>query len=117
MNLMRVEMVFDGARHFATGTVLGHRHGRVIELDDYPIDAIPESPLLLTYHKDEPGVLGKIATALGDMGQNIERMQLGDPPAEDRSAIGIWNLAAPLSEQHLGRLRELEVIDRVNFIH
>lgn len=116
MNLIRVEAVFDEVRHVVTGTVLGHKHGRLIELDDYAMDAIPEGPLLVTYHRDEPGVLGKIATALGDMGENIERMQLGNPPTEGGSALGIWNLARELGEGPLAQLRDLDVIDRVFFV-
>ena len=113
MSLVRIEAVFDESRHVATGTVLGHRHGRVIEIDDYVIDAIAETPLLVTYHKNQPGVLGQIATTLGEMGENINRMQLGDSPEEGASALGIWNLATPLSDEHLARLRDLDVIDRV----
>ncbi len=113
MNLIRIEAVFDEKRVCATGTVLGHKHGRVIEFDGYHIDAIPESPLLVTYHKDEPGVLGKIATTLGDMGENISRMQLGDPPEGGHTAMGIWNLEAPLSDEAVGKLAQLDVIERV----
>jgi D-3-phosphoglycerate dehydrogenase len=111
LNLVRIEALVDGQRHHVTGTVLGHRHGRLIELDDRQLDAIPEPPLLVTRHRNAPGVLGAIGTALGALGINIERMQLADPPAEGRPALGIWNLEHPLDEAGLETLRALEVIE------
>ncbi len=113
MNLLRVEVVVDERRHFVTGTVLGHRHGRLVELDDYLLDAIPEPPLMVTWHRDEPGVLGQIGTALGALGINIERMQLGDPPRAGELALGIWNLQRPLEDAARERVAALPVVESV----
>ncbi|MCA8974627.1 MAG: phosphoglycerate dehydrogenase [Planctomycetes bacterium] len=115
MLLIRVEAVIDEVRHFASGTVLGHRHGRLVELDGYIIDAIPEGPLLVTFHRDEPGVVGKLGTALGDLGINITRMQIGMPQNGD-SALGILNLdQAPAADQ-LDRLRTITAIERLALV-
>jgi len=108
---VRVEAVVDGSRYHVSGTVLGHRHGRLVELDDTPIDAIPEPPLLVTWHRDAPGVLGAIGTLLGELGVNIERMQLGAPAEPGRPALGIWNLDRPLDDDDIGRLQQIDVIE------
>ena len=92
VSLLRVEALIGDERHIASGTVLGQRHGRIVELDDYVIDAIPEGPMLVTFHRDEPGVVGKLGTMLADSGCNISRMQIGTGKDKD-IALGILNLA------------------------
>ncbi|MEC7582793.1 MAG: phosphoglycerate dehydrogenase [Planctomycetota bacterium] len=114
MNLVRVEALLGETRHFASGTVLGHRHGRLVELDDYVIDAIPEAPMLITLHSNRPGVAGSIGTQLGEFGINISRMQVGRPSdtASEDPSIAILNLDRPLDPQQLEAIRNLPAIQK-----
>jgi D-3-phosphoglycerate dehydrogenase len=113
MNLLRVEAVFAEQRHFVTGTVLGHRHGRLIEFDQYVLDAIPEGPLLMTFHDDQPGVVGKLGTLLGAAGINISRMQIGTASEGDgEPAVAILNLDRMLTAAEFERIRALPPIRR-----
>jgi D-3-phosphoglycerate dehydrogenase len=111
MSLLRVEAVLGERRHFVTGTVLGHRHGRLVELDDYVLDAIPEGPMLVTFHKDEPGVVGKLGTLLGQAGVNISRMQIGTGEGA-APALAICNLDRGLTDAELAAIRALPPIQR-----
>jgi D-3-phosphoglycerate dehydrogenase len=114
MNLLRVEAVFDETRHCVSGSVFGHRHGRLLEFDEYTLDAIPEGPLVVTFHDDEPGVVGKIGTLLGEAGINISRMQIGTADdGEGAPAIAVLNLDRALADGELARLRALRPIRRV----
>ncbi len=108
VNLVRVEAVIGDERHGVTGTVLGHRHSRLVELDQFLMDAIPEGPALVTFHEDRPGVLGKIGTVLGRHAINISRMQLGDA---DGRALGIWNLSQPMSDAAYADVQALSGIE------
>ncbi|MFO1051702.1 MAG: phosphoglycerate dehydrogenase [Planctomycetota bacterium] len=110
LHLIRVEALIDGARHHVTGTVLGQRHPRLVEYDGLALDAIPEPPLLVTRHDDRPGVLGAIATLLGSLDRNIERMELGGGKDAQAPALGIFNLDRPLDEADLARVRDLPVV-------
>lgn len=94
MSLVKVEALIDEVRHHASGTVLGHRHGRLVEMDDILMDAIPEGPALVTFHADRPGMLGEIGTVLGRHDVNISRMQLGDGAEH---SMAIFNLATPVT--------------------
>jgi D-3-phosphoglycerate dehydrogenase len=114
MNLVRVEAVIDGRRHKASGTVLGHRHGRLVELDEFLMDAIPEGPALVTFHVDRPGMLGEIGTCLGRHDINISRMQLGNG---DGRALGIWNLAQPLTDAAFAEVQNISGIHLARSIH
>jgi D-3-phosphoglycerate dehydrogenase len=105
VNVVRIEATIDRVRHLATGTVLGRRHGRLVELDDWMIDAIPEGPMLVTFHRDHPGVLGEIGQILGEEHVNISRIEVEGPTEGDGPALGILNLSAPLAPHVLDRLR------------
>ena len=110
VSLLRVEALIGETRHHVTGTVLGHRHGRMVELDNFLLDAIVDGSLLVTFHLDRPGVLGLIGTILGQEHLNISRLQLGVPDDGTRLALGVWNLDTPLTESALSRLRREECI-------
>ena len=116
MNLVRVEAQVGDDRHYATGTVLGHRHGRLVELDDYVLDAIPEGPLLVTFHSDQPGVVGKLGTLLGDAGINISRMQIGTADDPTRPSVALLNLDRALDAAQLAAVRSLAAIRRAEFV-
>lgn len=116
MNLVRVEAELADGLHFATGTVLGHRHGRLVELDGYVLDAIPEAPLLVTFHADQPGVVGKLGTLLGDAGINITRMQIGAADADGGLAVAILNLDRALDDRQLTAIRALPPIRRAELV-
>lgn len=114
MGLVRVEALIDEVRHHVTGTVLGHRHGRMVEIDNILMDAIPEGPALVTFHADRPGMLGEIGTVLGQHGANISRMQLGDG---DDHSVAIFNLGSPVTDAAFGEIQALQGIHSVRTVH
>lgn len=112
LHLVQVELEVDGVRHAATGTVLGHRHGRMVELDGIAMDAIPEPPCLVTFHRDEPGVVGRIGTLLGSLGVNIARMQTCSA-GEPGRALAILQVDRLLTDGDQADLADLPGIERV----
>ena len=101
-----------GEHHRISGTVLGHRHGRMVELDGYLLDAIPEGDLLVTFHRDRPGVIGDIGRVLATEGTNVARVQVGAPENGSQGpSLGIWNLDAGLIEGELQQICEIDSIE------
>jgi D-3-phosphoglycerate dehydrogenase len=49
---------------------------RIVRIDDFMLEAIPEGPTILIHNHDRPGVVGNVGRILGDGGINISRMQL-----------------------------------------
>jgi len=115
MSLLRVEAVINNERHAASGTVLGHKHGRMVELDDYVLDAIPEGPMIVTFHKDQPGVVGKLGAILGDEGCNISRMQIGQS-RDKATALGILNLEGDVQDGLIHKVREIDAVDHAQLV-
>ncbi|MDP9111256.1 MAG: ACT domain-containing protein, partial [Candidatus Eremiobacteraeota bacterium] len=49
---------------------------RIVEIDGYEVDAIPNGVILVTRHRDVPGMIGRVGTLLGDAHVNISTMQV-----------------------------------------
>ena len=61
----------------ATGTLFASGQGRIVEINNIRLEAVPAGHMLLICNRDMPGAVGKIGTVLGGAGVNISRMQLG----------------------------------------
>jgi len=71
----RAAIVVAAGAHRVVGTVLPHGP-RIVEIDGFEIDAVAEGTMLLTHHRDVPGMVGRIGTILGDADVNISTMQV-----------------------------------------
>ena len=114
VDCVRVEVETGGQTHWASGTLLGRRGLRIVELDDTSLDALPQGEMLLTVHVDQPGVIGRIGTLLGAAGVNISRLQLGLRARGE--AIGVLNLDGRPPESLLGEIGALPFIRRVSLV-
>ncbi|MFQ5815393.1 MAG: phosphoglycerate dehydrogenase [Candidatus Hydrothermarchaeaceae archaeon] len=81
----------------AKGTLLGGEEARIVEVDGYEVDLVPKGHILLVIHEDRPGMIGKVATALGERKINIGSMQVG------RKAKGGVQLMVLTLDQGLAR--------------
>ena len=70
----------------AEGTLFG-AESRVVALDGYRVEMIPEGVKLLTWQRDRPGVVGRVGTLLGSLNVNIAEMQLGRAKARERAVM------------------------------
>lgn len=60
-----------GKRVRVAGALVGSNQGRVVRIDDYHVDVVPEGWLLVVKNRDVPGVIGRVGTLLGESGINI----------------------------------------------
>ena len=74
---------------------------RIVQIDAFTLEAIPEGRILVIRNEDKPGVIGAIGTLLGKRGLNVSRMQVGLDKAKGE-ALQLWNIegdaAAALDE-------------------
>ncbi len=93
----------EGALHSAAGALFGKRDPRLVRLDEFQLDALPEGSMLIVSNDDRPGMVGRIGTVLGDARVNIAYLSLGRDRSGGR-AIAIFNLDSPLEEAVLARI-------------
>jgi len=58
------------------GALFHGNQPRIVRIDDFMLEAIPEGPTILIQNHDRPGVVGMVGKLLGEAGVNISRMQL-----------------------------------------
>ena len=80
-------------------------------IDDYIVDLPPSSHMLVVRNVDKPGMVGRVATIVGDHGINIDEMDLGKGPAGDVSLM-LLAASTPVPPEVVGELRGTEgVVD------
>src|SRR5690606_16251573 len=98
------------------GSLFGHRQPRIVKVDRFHLEAIPEGSLLVVRNDDKPGTLGRIGSILGDAGVNIRAMHLAPPRREDGQALGIVNVQPDVDKATLEAIRALPEVRRVAFV-
>ena len=63
-----------GESHRVLGTVYADGLPRVVRIDAFAMDMIPEGQMVLIVNKDQPGVIGTVGMSFGDANVNIADM-------------------------------------------
>jgi D-3-phosphoglycerate dehydrogenase len=85
---------------------------RIVEVNGYEIDATPIGAMLITQHRDVPGMIGRVGTLLGQQNVNISTMQVS------RNAIGgdaimVLAIDRPADDATIAALRTISGINSV----
>ena len=88
------------------GAVFQGVQPRIVRIDDFMLEAIPEGPTLFITNRDQPGVVGVVGTILGNARINISRMQLALSRERGEAAM-LVNVDAPPPDSVLEILRGL----------
>jgi D-3-phosphoglycerate dehydrogenase / 2-oxoglutarate reductase len=100
---VRVKSCID---RLLVGAVFHGKQPRIVRIDDFMLEAIPEGPTLFIQNHDQPGVVGTVGSVLGEAGINISRMQLALVRERNEAAMLVNVDAVPASDV-LERLRNL----------
>lgn len=98
------------------GTVYADGLPRVLRVDGYQMDMIPEGHMVLIQNKDQPGVIGTVGTTFGDAGVNIADMVISrevDKDSGAATALMVIKTDTPPPEALLNRLKARPGILRV----
>ena len=88
------------------GALFGKKEPRIVRIDKFFLDAVPEGYLLVLHNYDKPGVIGNVGTLLGSGNINIARLHLGRQ-AVGGEAVSVWNIDTPLPADLLVKLLKL----------
>jgi D-3-phosphoglycerate dehydrogenase len=91
------------------GVVFGSKHPRIVRVDNFYLEAVPEGYILILRNRDVPGVVGTVGTLLGRNGINIAGMELGRSD-KGADAISFIHVDEAISKKALQELRDLPQI-------
>ena len=88
---------------------------RLIEIDGFEVDAIPSGSMLVTRHRDVPGMVGKVGTIMGEASINISAMQVS---REDAGGEALMILATDrrAEDAAIERIRAIDGIKSVRVL-
>jgi len=79
----------NGESHRILGTVYADGLPRILRVDDFTMDMVPEGNMVLLENKDQPGVIGFVGSTFGDAGVNIADMVISRVVHADKSATAL----------------------------
>ena len=115
LSLIRVTGYYNGQSISLAGTLLGDCHPRLVCIDQYEIEVVPEGALLITRHEDKPGVIASLGSVLGNANINISSMQVG--VADDKKeAMAVISVSSPLSEEVIAGVCDIPAVQKATQI-
>ena len=105
-SMIRVRAVTADRESEVAGALFGRRDGRLVRINGFNLEAIPKGHMLFLFNRDQPGVLGSIATFIGANNVNIGRLYLGRKKIGE-SALALIQIDQPMSERTLSELASL----------
>lgn len=106
-NLISLKVKTDSGENIVSGTIFGSTMPRLLRINNFYLEAIPEGHNLLIHIMDMPGMIGKIATRLGEGNINISRMAVGQEQEKKQNVI-LLATNTSIDDETLEGLRSLE---------
>ncbi|HZR83758.1 MAG TPA: phosphoglycerate dehydrogenase [Candidatus Binatia bacterium] len=105
-NRIAVKVKFSsGTTHEVAGAVFGRSTMRLVKLNNFFLEAVPEGYILMLYNRDVPGVVGRVGTLLGHHRVNIAGLELGRERIGGQ-AVSLFHVDDPVPDQVLAELKK-----------
>jgi D-3-phosphoglycerate dehydrogenase len=91
---------------YAAGTIFGRNDLRIVRVNKFTVEVIPEGHMLVVSNYDKPGVIGNLGTTLGANNLNIGRLHLSREQV-DKEALVVLTTDTMVSEEVLSKIRSL----------
>ncbi|PIZ16283.1 phosphoglycerate dehydrogenase [Candidatus Desantisbacteria bacterium CG_4_10_14_0_8_um_filter_39_17] len=114
-NFISVEVDSSIGKKLIAGTVFSKNLLRIVRIDEFNVDIVPSSHMLICTHEDKPGMVGKIGTILGKEKINIAGLQLSRRKKGETN-LTILNVDTTPSDSAIKKIKEIEGIQEVHLI-
>ncbi len=88
------------------GAIFGSNNPRIVKINNFYLEAVPEGHILILHNRDVPGVVGAVGTLLGEKGINIAGIELGREKVGGE-AISLIHVDDAIPKESLDTLRSL----------
>jgi len=105
-SLITVTLKTSTGTHCAAGALFGRQDPRIVQIDKFAVEVIPEGYMLVLSNYDRPGVIGNIGSTLGENDVNIARLHLSRDQVNNQALV-VLSTDSAVSEAVLDKLRKL----------
>jgi D-3-phosphoglycerate dehydrogenase / 2-oxoglutarate reductase len=114
LNSIAVRVKREGDVTTVAGAVFGKKTLRIVRINKFYMEAVPEGHILILNNRDVPGVVGGVGTLLGKHGINIAGIELGRD--ESGRAISFFHVDEPVPAPVLAELRHMPAITSAHLV-
>jgi D-3-phosphoglycerate dehydrogenase len=112
-NLITIHAATSKGTNTVSGTIFGKHEPRIVRINTFRLEVIPEGHLLLIFNEDRPGAIGSIGTVLGENNINIARMHVGRETKKGSRNVILLDTDTPAPPKTLRELRALPLVKSV----
>jgi D-3-phosphoglycerate dehydrogenase len=112
-SLITAEVVSEEKTSMAGGTLFGNKMPRLVQKAGCRLESFLDGTLLIFFHRDTPGVIGKVGSIFGRHQVNIAQMSVGrsaDKPGGE--AVGVLSLDSVPPAEALAEVQALAQVTR-----
>jgi len=108
-SLISVEIKTDAGVRAVSGTLFTKKDARIVKIDEFHVDAIPEGYMIVAHNNDVPGIIGIMGTLLGNRNINIATMTFGREKPGGKT-LSVLNVDSLVPEDVLNEIRKAKNI-------
>jgi D-3-phosphoglycerate dehydrogenase len=105
-SMIAIRLKAKGKESYFAGTLFSKKDPRIVAIDSFKVEIIPEGELLFLYNNDKPGVIGNIGTLLGEIRIKIARMHFGRE-SQGGMAISVVSIDSHASPAIIDQIKKL----------
>jgi D-3-phosphoglycerate dehydrogenase / 2-oxoglutarate reductase len=102
-SLVEVVVRNEQSESKVAGALFGRAEPRIVAIDSYRLEAAPQGHLLVARNDDQPGVVGRVGSFLGDRNINIAQLYLSRNKAGG-VAMSVYQIDSALDAATLDEL-------------
>jgi D-3-phosphoglycerate dehydrogenase len=114
-NLIACRVAWEGGQRMVAGVLFGGMEPRIVQVDEYRLEAKPDGAVLIMLNRDVPGVIGQVGTILAAYEVNIAEWRLGrDRPGGE--ALSFINLDTHPGDEVIRALSGVKAVTAVSVV-
>lgn len=115
-NLISCRVHWEDGQRLLSGVLFGGAQPRIVQVDEYQLDARPQGTVLVLQNDDVPGVVGQVGTILAAYTVNIGEWRMGRERPGGQ-ALSFINLDGEPPDQVLAALAKIPAVTMVKLLN
>lgn len=115
-NLIACKIFWDGGQRTVAGVLFGNGDARLVQYDQFEVDAFPDGYVLIMENDDVPGVIGRVGTLLGQAGINVAQWRYGRDQPGGR-AVSFINVDDKISPEVCTQIEQDSGVRRARLVY